>query len=190
MAQYESADIEKDAARMVAAMMAVSARTAPKTRGLDAVKTLLLDGDDIELLAGAMEAKGQAKKAPFPPIFPRDAANVRKSACILLVGVTGAPKGMSKPLDCGACGYETCEQLMSARVRQGDDFNGPVCMFQAIDLGIALGSAVKLAGDLNVDNRIMYTIGAAAKQLKLLDSDVIMGIPMSVAGKNIYFDRS
>jgi uncharacterized ferredoxin-like protein len=62
-------------------------------------------------------------------------------------------------------------------------------MFQAIDLGIALASAVKLASELNVDNRMMYTIGAAAKKLGLLDSDVIIGIPLSVSGKNIYFDR-
>jgi len=35
----------------------------------------------------------------------------------------------------------------------------------------------------------MYTIGVAAKDLKLLDSDVIIGIPLAVAGKNPYFDR-
>jgi uncharacterized ferredoxin-like protein len=56
-------------------------------------------------------------------------------------------------------------------------------------LGIALGSAVKLASELNVDNRIFYTVGAAAKKLNLLDSDIIIGIPLSVTGKNIYFDR-
>jgi uncharacterized ferredoxin-like protein len=73
--------------------------------------------------------------------------------------------------------------------REGEDFTGPVCIFQAIDLGIALGSAVKLAGELNIDNRIMYTVGAAAKKLNLLDSDLIIGIPLSVTGKNPYFDR-
>lgn len=71
----------------------------------------------------------------------------------------------------------------------GKDFSGPICIFQAIDLGIALGSAVKLAGNLNIDNRMMYTIGAAAKKLRLLDADTVIGIPLSVRGKNIYFDR-
>jgi len=32
----------------------------------------------------------------------------------------------------------------------------------------------------------MYTLGAAAKELELLDADVIIGIPLSVTGKNIY----
>jgi uncharacterized ferredoxin-like protein len=46
-----------------------------------------------------------------------------------------------------------------------------------------------MAADLNIDNRIMYTIGTAAKGLNLLEADVIMGIPFSVSGKDIYFDR-
>jgi uncharacterized ferredoxin-like protein len=35
----------------------------------------------------------------------------------------------------------------------------------------------------------MYTVGAAAKALGLLDADIIIGIPLSASGKNIYFDR-
>jgi len=58
-----------------------------------------------------------------------------------------------------------------------------------MDLGIALGSAVKVASDMNVDNRMMFTIGAAAKALGMLDADVIIGIPLACSGKNIYFDR-
>lgn len=58
-----------------------------------------------------------------------------------------------------------------------------------IDLGIALGSAVKIASDLNADNRIMYSVGIAAKNLGLLDADSVEGIPVSIKGKNIYFDR-
>jgi len=43
---------------------------------------------------------------------------------------------------------------------------------------------------LNVDNRIMYRIGTAAKRLNQLpEATVIMGIPLSAKGKNIYFDR-
>jgi hypothetical protein len=50
-------------------------------------------------------------------------------------------------------------------------------------------SAVKLASELNIDNRIMYTIGAAAKKIGLMDSDVIFSIPLSTTGKSPYFDR-
>ena len=59
-----------------------------------------------------------------------------------------------------------------------------------LDMGIALGSAAKMAMALNVDNRIMYRVGVAAKRIGLLsESSVIMGIPLSAKGKSIYFDR-
>ena len=188
MAILKSGKIEKDAVEMGASMMAVSARTAPKTRGIDSVKTIILTGEDLEKLAAAMEEKVKEKSTELPG-FKRDADNVRSSVVVLLIGVSRDPKRVELPLNCGACGYKNCKGLLAIGKREGEDFTGPVCIFQAIDLGIALGSAVKLAGELNIDNRIMYTVGAAAKKLNLLDSDLIIGIPLSVTGKNPYFDR-
>ena len=61
MAILRSEKIEKDAVEIGASMMALSARTAPKTRGVDSVKTLILTGDDLEQLAVAMEKKVKEK---------------------------------------------------------------------------------------------------------------------------------
>jgi uncharacterized ferredoxin-like protein len=188
MAILTSGRIEREAVEMGASMMAVSARTAPKTRGVDSVKTAVLTGKDLEKLAAAMERKVKEKSTELPG-FKRDAENVRSSAALLLVGVSRNPKRIELPLNCGACGYKNCKDLLASGRREGEDFTGPFCIFQAIDLGIALGSAAKLAGELNIDNRMMYTVGAAAKKLNLLDSDLIIGIPLSVTGKNPYFDR-
>jgi len=188
MAIIKSENLERDALEMGASMMALSARTAPKTRGVDSVKTMVLTGKDLEQLAVAMEKKAKDKSVELPT-FKRDAESVKKSASLLLIGVSRDPKRIELPLNCGACGYESCKALLAGGKRKGEDFTGPVCIFQAIDLGIALGSAAKLAGELNIDNRMMYTIGAAAKKLNLLDSDVIIGIPLSATGKNPYFDR-
>jgi uncharacterized ferredoxin-like protein len=58
-----------------------------------------------------------------------------------------------------------------------------------VDLGIALGSAAKVASYMNVDNRIMRSIGEAAENMNLLQADYIIGIPISIQGKNIFFDR-
>lgn len=58
-----------------------------------------------------------------------------------------------------------------------------------IDLGIAIGSAVKVASELNIDNRIMYSVGLSAMEMGLLKADDIQGIPLSIKGKNIFFDR-
>lgn len=188
MAILRSEKTEKDAVLMGGSMMALSARTAPKTRGLDSVKTVILTGEDLESLAVAMEKKAHEKSTDLPS-FKRDADNVRASAAVLLVGVSRDPKRMELPLNCGGCGNKTCKDFLAGGKREGEDFTGPICVFQAIDLGIALGSAVKSAAELSIDNRIMYTVGAAARKLKLLDSDLIIGIPLSATGKSPYFDR-
>jgi len=62
--------------------------------------------------------------------------------------------------------------------------------YKLIDLGIALGSAAKTASDMNVDNRIMLSVGMAAQELGILNGNVIVGIPLSIKGKNIFFDRA
>ena len=69
------------------------------------------------------------------------------------------------------------------------EFRGPHCAFRLLDMGIVLGSAVKTAGLLNADNRIIYRIGAAAKDMGFCDWHYVMGIPLAATGKSIYFDR-
>ena len=190
MAQLKSKEIEKSAVTMAAALMAASARTSPKGRAVDSTTSLVLIDEDLEKLASAMERKAAEKPDYLSSAFKRDANNVRNSGCVLLLGVTGEPKKIEQPINCGACGFLGCEHLSKAREKlKTKDFVGPVCIFQAMDLGIALCSSVKLAADLGIDNRMMYTVGAAAKSLGLLDSDVIIGIPLSVTGKSPYFDR-
>jgi uncharacterized ferredoxin-like protein len=48
---------------------------------------------------------------------------------------------------------------------------------------------VKTASLLNVDNRIIMSIGVVAQEMRLIDADYVFGIPLSVRSKNIYFDR-
>jgi uncharacterized ferredoxin-like protein len=190
MSKLKSNEVERSAVTMAAALMAASARTSPKGRAVDSTTSLVLMDDDLEKLALAMERKAAEKPDYLSSVYRRDANNVRNSGCILLLGVTGEPKKIEQPIDCGACGFASCEHLSKARKKaKTKDFVGPVCIFQAMDLGIALCSSVKLAADLGIDNRMMYTVGAAAQSLGLLESDIIIGIPLSVTGKNPYFDR-
>jgi uncharacterized ferredoxin-like protein len=180
-------EVEKRGVIEVANLIAISARTAPKGRGVDNILSAVVTGEEKDQLADAME-----RKTKINPIsaFKRDAEAVRKSPVVILIGVRGTiPKKPENPLNCGACGNETCADFIKTKKRRGEDFTGPICIFEAIDLGIALGSAVKMASEMNIDNRLMYTLGAAAKELDLLDADVMIGIPLSVTGKNIYFDR-
>ncbi len=182
MAILRSEDVEFEGVLNAAKLMAVSARTAPKARGMDAISTLILTGDEKDRIADEMEKIYEERKSY---IFKRDAENLRKSPVVLLIGVRGRePKG----LDCGACGF-SCDELRRMEKKLRFTFPGPNCIKYVLDLGIAIGSAVKTASLLNVDNRVMYTIGAAAKRLNLMDADIIIGIPLSATGKSIYFDR-
>jgi uncharacterized ferredoxin-like protein len=185
----KSEDSETEGVLAVAKMMTVAARTAPKARGVDRVVTAIVDGEEKERIAQAMERKADQRRNPLPG-FRRDAENLRRSTAVVLIGVKGTvPKRPENPLNCGGCGYPSCAEFMKAPKKKGEDFVGPLCIFEVMDLGIALGSAVKIASDMNVDNRMMFTIGAAAKALGMLDADAIIGIPLSCTGKNIYFDR-
>ncbi len=184
-----SVEAEGEAILVAAEFLAITARTAPKGRGVDRIVTAIVTGAEKERIAKAMEAKIHQKRNPLQG-FQRDADNLRKSPVVLLLGVKGTvPKNPENPLNCGACGHDSCAEFIKAEKTSGEDFTGPICIFEALDLGIALGSAVQRASNLNIDNRMMYTIGAAAKTLKLLDADIIIGIPLSTTGKNIYFDR-
>jgi uncharacterized ferredoxin-like protein len=180
----ESKNGEKDAILEAAKLMLIGARTAPKSGGIDDVLTMIVYGEEKEGIAGKMEEIASKRKIEG---FKRDAKNVRDSEVVILIGVRG---GKSFGFQCGACGYKSCEEFEEAEKKLGQDFFGPTCIFKALDLGIALGSAAKTASILDVDNRIMYRVGTAALKLKLLpEATVIMGIPMSASGKNIYFDR-
>jgi uncharacterized ferredoxin-like protein len=180
----ESKNAEREAILEAAKFMLISARTAPKSAGIDDVLTIIVHGDEKDAMARKMEEMAEERKSEG---FRRDARNVRASEAVILIGVRGSK---SFGLNCGACGYESCKEFDEAQKKLGEDFFGPTCLLKALDLGIALGSAVKTASLLNVDNRVMYRVGTAALKLNLLpEATVVMGIPVSAKGKNIYFDR-
>ena len=176
---------EKDGLLQVSKLMLLSARTAPKAGGVDDILTAIVSGSEKESLAKEMDKIGEERNISG---FRRDAGNVRNSEYVVLIGVRGTVKF---GFNCGSCGYTNCEEFEKAEKKMGQDFTGPNCIFKVLDLGIALGSAAKTASLHNVDNRIMYRIGAAAKRMKILpEASVIIGIPISAKGKSIYFDRS
>lgn len=170
-----------EAVKVVADLMCLAARTAPKTAGKDFVVTEVVVGEDLKRLAQAMADHGVklGKKN-----WDRDGANVAAGDACVLIGLKGA---RVTGLNCGACGNEKCSDLPEPH--EGSESAGPFCAWRFIDLGIAMGSAAKTASIHNVDNRIMYRAGVVARGIGLIDADVAVGIPLSATGKNIYFDR-
>lgn len=166
---------------MVADLMEVAARTAPKGLGKDFIEVKVLT--DEERTAIGNEMLRMSKEATHPN-FDRDGQNVLDSDALVLIGLL-PHKGAG--LNCGACGFPTCMEMEGHKVQA--DFLGGNCAIRLLDLGIAIGSAVKIASELNVDNRIMYRVGVAARRLGMVNAQIVHGVPLSATGKNIFFDR-
>ena len=174
---YNSEDMETRAALNAAAEICAAARTAPKACGVDRMHTLTLTDADKDAVADEMERLGREHGAGF---FLRDASNVRAAKVLVLMGIEEGTRGLNGL--CGYCHFADCGACASG--------NG-VCVYDPMDVGIALGSAAAKAADLRMDNRILFTAGRAALSLGLMPEGVrlIYGLPLAVAGKSPFFDR-
>lgn len=171
-------NVRKEALFNVAEKMMTAARTAPKGHGADNLIIAVAERDQIEIIAAKM--KDMVNQGTVADFFNRDADNILLSDVLVLIGTKIKPIGLKY---CGLCGYSGCHE-------KNEHPNHP-CAFNTGDLGIAIGSAVSIAMDARVDNRIMYTVGIAVKELNMLgdEAKIIYGIPLSSTGKNPFFDR-
>ncbi len=160
----------------VAAKMCTAARTAPKAKGFDGIETFFLTGEDRFALADEIEKIGTENDKDF---FLRDAECIRNSGGVVLIGAKTGARGI---VPCGLCGFDNCQGMLEAQGR---------CALAITDLGIAVGSAISVASDERMDNRVFYTAGIAALRLGLFSEKITIayGIPLSVSSKNIFFDR-
>lgn len=170
-------EIRKDAVLEVARLMMMAARTAPKGKGRDTLFVAMASASEIGAIAERMDEIARGEGLHF---FSRDAANLRISEALVLIGTRLQPLGLRY---CGYCGLGDC-------VSKQEHPSVP-CAFNLTDLGIALGSAASVASVHHVDNRIMYSAGRAALDLGLCGDGVttVFAIPLSVGAKNPYFDR-
>lgn len=169
-----SRDIRHEMAVEAAHRMMTAATTAPKGKGADDIESILVEGEDLSRLADEMVclADGQPNAA-----FVRDAGNIRASECAVVIGCTRKPLG----LNCGHCGFPKC----------GVKPAGVPCAFNAVDLGIAIGSACSMASACKVDTRVMFTAGMACMSLGLMkDCAPVFVLPISITAKSPYFDRN
>ncbi|MFA9423051.1 MAG: ferredoxin domain-containing protein [Sedimentibacter sp.] len=172
-------EIRSDVIRRTAEKMMTAARTAPKAKGIDNLEISIVQGYTITLLSEKL--KKLVEEGKGPDYFVRDAENILKSEVIVLIGTKIKPFGIKY---CGFCGFSNCEE----KSKHPDI----PCALNTGDLGIAIGSAVSIAMDERVDNRIMHSVGIAAVDLKLLgeETKIIYGIPLYIGSKNVFFDRN
>jgi uncharacterized ferredoxin-like protein len=169
-------DFKKLAIEKIAEEMCLAARTAPKGKGFDLLEIAIITNGEIAKLSAKMKEIGEKQSHPT---FLRDSESIKCAAAIVLIGTKKQVIGLKY---CAFCGWPTCADAEKA---------GAVCALNTGDLGIAIGSAVSVAMDHRLDNRVMYSIGKAAIDMKLLGEEVEIayGIPLSATGKNPFFDR-
>lgn len=174
---YTSQVAETAAVLEAAHLICAAARTAPKTCGIDNLKTLVLTGTDILALADKMEEIDLREHNGKATFYSRDAANLRQAGAVVLIGIERKTYG----INCKYCGYDTCAQCT--------EHNG-TCFFCGSDIGIAVGSAVCTAANLRMDNRVMFSVGYCAAEMEYGQGNLLwLGIPLSTTGKNPFFDR-
>lgn len=177
---YKSNEIEEKAILQTAARMCAAARTAPKAHGKDTIHTMALTGEDKDALASKMDEIGVRNMGEKSGAwYGRDANNIRMSQAVVLIGAENKSRGVPH---CAYCGFADCEAARAAKAN---------CALAYVDLGIALSSAVSIAAMDFIDCRIMFSAGKAAMEMGYTKEPVHwLGIPLSISGKNIFFDRN
>jgi uncharacterized ferredoxin-like protein len=169
--------IRKETVLQIAQKMLTAARTAPKARGVDRLFLAILEPEEIQIIAKEMVFTAQNGG---PAFFERDAGNLLQADTAIILGTKYESQGLQL---CGYCGFGNCES-------KNNNPDVP-CVFNTGDLGIAIGSAVSVAMDHRIDNRILYSGGYIAIKTKLTPSEVKLAyvVPLSVSAKNPFFDR-
>lgn len=171
-----SNEIEERTVNHVAELMCAAARTAPKARGIDNLVVMIAKAGIKDQLVDEMRRIAKTNGVQF---FERDANCLEKAPLVILLGQKVKPLGVAP---CGYCGFTNCQENAK---------NAGLCAISIGDLGIAIGTAVSIAADHRIDNRVMFSVGKAAMSLDLFEEDVKIayGIPLSATGKNPFFDR-
>jgi len=171
-------NIRTEGVQRVAEQMLIAARTAPKARGIDNLAVAVVDKAGIRKISDKLKEMASGKEELGS--LQRDATNIQSAEQLVLIGTRLKSIGLRS---CNMCGFANCEEK--------DKHPEIPCIFNPGDLGIAVGSAVSVAMESRVDNRIMYSVGRAALEMRLLGDNVKIayGIPLSASGKNPFFDR-
>ncbi len=190
-------DLRAETVVSVAKMAAAAAITAPKSGGMlflagkhNFIETVIVDDKDIlGQLATWMRARGTERREG---IWFRDAEVAEAIDAALFIGLVD---WYPPNYDCGACGYATCAEFLheTKPLRDGStnlEFTGPTCNLRDVDLGIAIGAAVKTVAQNGIDCRCQSRIVTAARKLGVIKADFGVSLSLSMTAKSVGYDRT
>lgn len=190
-------DLRVETVVNVAKIAAAAAITAPKSGGMLFLAgkpnfietTIISDKDTLQQLADWMRARGKERREG---IWFRDAEVAEAIDATLLIGLVD---WYPPNYDCGACGYATCAEFLheTKELRDGSvelEFTGPTCNLRDVDLGIAIGAAVRTVAANGIDCRCQSRIVSAARKLGLIRADFGVSLSLSMTAKSVGYDRT
>ncbi len=164
---------------IISDLIAVSASIAPKSGGESFINIYLLDDAEREILA---EEMFQLSDTLNEELYSKYGKIIEEEAqAVLLVGLKGHPP---LGIDCQACGFKDCQEFESEGTE--DIFEGPNCAYRLLDMGMALGSALKTAGAHGVKTSLMIKAGLAAKNIGLSTARLCMAVPIMLDEERPY----
>ena len=191
-------EIFMTALRQVAQLCAVAAMTAPKERRATVSQrrqAVHRDGDCRRArhapAPGGMAAGARHEIESSRSGFAMPTRRRNSIWCCSSASPNGIRRCMTVVRAVTPRALNSCGPRPQYHTEEAEDweFPGPICQLRCIDLGIAVGSAAKMASLNNVDARCQTRIAAAARHLGMIEADLAVALSMSVSHKNIFFDK-
>ncbi len=201
MAYYDGKKLANEGLLSVAQLCAMAALKAPQMTGTTELKLEILTGEDLDPIIEMLGILGEDNTVCFGDNKTLQACKDKGTLpAVLLIGGKGL--GNSElDWDCGACGFATCKEHDKAVAEEREkppDFTrpsafgapGPICVWKAIDTGMAMDWACAVAHQHNVENRAMASVGAISQALGYLaECEVVIGICLGPCESEVYYNR-
>ncbi len=191
MARIDGNRLANENLEALAGQVATAALKAPRMAGTD-IKIEILTGEDVMPLSELLGILGEASA-----FVAGDAACGRKAHEMgtpiveILLGADTTRSDLN--WNCGACGFDTCAEFnrYSKKNRsQGGYYAGPTCNWKAFDFGQAQSWAAAAAWQLNIENRVQTSYGAAGLLLGHLEGcNVCVGISLGPCRDQVWYSR-
>ena len=201
MAYHDGKELANEGLLSVAGLCATAALKAPQMTGTTEIALEVLTGEDLDALIEVLGILGEDNTVCFGDNKTLQACKDKGTlpVVILMGGKNLGNSGLD--WDCGACGFATCAEhnsYLDEERQKPPDFSrpsafgtpGPICVWKAIDTGMAMDYACAVAAQHNVENRAMASVGVISQALGYLaDCEIGVGLCLGPAEHEVYYNR-
>ncbi len=190
MAVYDGKKLAQEALLDTAAHLAQAALHAPQITGRTKIQVEIVTGEDLEdafYVADELNKVG-VRTAGIEQY--KEAAAMGEPPVVVLVGADVTRSELN--WDCGACGQTSCKAFnnWSRKERSwGVIWQGPSCIWKAMDLGIAADWAAAAGHNYNVTTRVQMIPGGLFTRMGFLEgASMALSMGLGPVRENWYFE--